>query len=882
MDYAAAAQQEASAVYQTLGTKLSGLSPAEAMVRLVKDGPNELPERQYRPWWQIVWHQFRNPLIWLMGLATLISVVIGEEVDAAVILFTTLLNITIGAGQELQSERILADLRNLAKPRALVQREGISSINADKLVIGDIVLLEEGSRVPADGRLVISYGLAIDESTFTGESLPVSKQTNPITNNPELKQAINCVFMGTIVTHGRGTMVVIATGQKTELGQLAQTLEQASQPLSPLGEQVGRLTSWLVRAILVALAILLFAGWINHLPTDELLLTAISVAVAALPEGLPLLVTIVLVFGIKNLARHKALVRRTEAVETLGQVQILMTDKTGTLTKNQLKVSQLLLPERRRWRVEPADTIRATDSAFSPIWNAIYHANGASASDWNQNPDPIDRALMGYARQWPLERTAGRQTKIGELPFDSTTKIMAAVYRLTSRQARVYLKGSPDSIIKLCGWLAIKGGQRRLTVADRRAFRHAWQSVARNGEKLIATAQLELTHSEWESISTSRPAALKAWQGRGVLSGAVSFADELRPEAAQTVADAQAAGVRVVMVTGDNKIVASAIGQKVGLRGPAVAELPASRRERRAVLDRCDIYADVTPKRKLELVKAWQQLGFVVSMTGDGVNDTPALAAADCGLALGSTGTDLAKDAADIVILNDNLATVIRAIGQGRTTFRNVQRVIAFLISTNLSELSVLVFGTLAAGAWPLPLLPIQLLWINLVTDSFSVIPLAIEPDHEDTMSRPPRRRSDPIISPLVAGHMATATLASTIATVLAFGLTWRWTADESLSRTMAFTVMVGCQLMTLLATRSFKTPLKLTHITANPSLSIAFVGGWLLQITVVSLPLTTRWLRLTPLSAQLWFAAIFLTTLPILALEIRKRGLLRNPQATR
>lgn len=882
MDYSDAAQQEAAAVCRALGSRSTGLTVAEATARWLRDGPNEIPERQWRPWWQIAARQAANPLIWLMLLATVVSFLIGERLDSLVILFTTVLNIVIGTGQELQSERILADLRSLAEPETLVQREALRRVAARQLVVGDVVVLEEGSRVPADGRLISTFGLSVDESAFTGESLPVSKTADPLTVKPDLKQATNCLFMGTIVTHGRGTMVVTAVGLGTELGQLTQALERAKAPRSPLMIQIDNLTSWLIKAIGVALIILIFAGWINHLPTGELLLTMISVAVAALPEGLPLLVMIVLVFGIRNLARRKALVRQTEAVETLGQVQILMTDKTGTLTKNQLAVSHVLLPERKKWRVLIAADIRSTDSAFSPLWNAIYHANDAPASRWEAHPDPIDRALMAYARRWPLDRAAGRQTKIGELPFDSTTKVMAAVFRQTPRRAKVYLKGSPDAIVRLCGWISVAGGRRRLSVADRRAFRRAWQSLARQGQKLIATAELELTHEEWEKLSTSRAAALTAWRGRALLTGALGFADELRPEATRTIKEARDAGIRVIMVTGDNKVVATAIGRQVGLRGPAVTDLPANAADRRALLDRCDIFAEVTPQRKLELVRAWQNRGYVVAMTGDGVNDTPALAAADCGLALGTTGTDLAKDAADIVILNDNLATMIKAIGQGRTTFRNIQRVVGFLIATNIAELAVLFLGTLLAGAWPLPLLPIQILWINLVTDSFSVIPLAIEPDHDDVLRRPPRRRHDPLINPLVSGHIATTAIWCTVGAIVGFGLAWRLTGDVTTARTVAFSIVVGSQLMALLATRSLKTPLRAADLTSNPALLISFLGGWLLQFVIVTLPGLAGWLRVAPLSSQWWLTVLLLSFLPLFALEARKRLRLRNPQAAR
>lgn len=876
MDYRQAARQTPEEVCAALRVTEQGLTDEAAAARRAKQGFNSLPEPTRIGLLHLCLKQLRSPLIWLLGLAALISWFVGEITDGFVILATTVLNAIIGVSQELQSARIMADLRQLTRPTALVSRQGHNrTIPAEQLVEGDVILLEEGARIPADARLLTSFGLLVDESTFTGESLPVEKEAAARPPVDNTRQAVNCVFQGTNVLRGRGAAVVFATGPRTQLGELAVSLESAAPPPSPLEVQVAALTKLFVRIIGGVLVVMLLVGWINQLPAETLLLTAISVAVAALPEGLPLLLTVVLVFGIRQLAQQRALVRRTEAVETLGQVQLLLTDKTGTLTKNQLAVHHVVLPTKTGYQTWEAKDVSPFTVGFSRLWRVLFYANDSSAHSWQEHPDPVDRAAMGFAHAFQLETTKTWR-KLGEFPFDSETKIMATVFQVSPRKAHVFLKGAPHELLALCRYANGPAGIRTITPKERRHIQQAWQQLAGVGEKIVVCADLDTSPEEWHKVERSRAGALKLWQGRATLLGIVSFSDEIRAETRRTIAQAQRAGIRVVMATGDNSLVAEAVGAQVGLSGNALSELPRAAKERAVALSTTNVFAGVTPTLKLELVQAWQKQGLVVAMTGDGVNDTPALSAADCGLCLGRTGTDLAKDASDIVLLDDNLKTVIKAVEQGRTTFRNIQRVIAFLLATNLAELSVIILATLTASAWPLPLLPVQILWVNLVTDSFSIIPLALEPAHEDTMRRPPRGRRDPLLTSLVKGHIVTSAVAITFATLVSYGLALHRLNNLDQARTVAFLVLVGSQLFGLLTTRSLKQSAFAPGQPRNPATLWIFGLGWLLQILIVLLPATRHWLRLELLPPTWWAGAVLCSTFVFIALEVRKIVFLR------
>lgn len=821
----------------------NGLTLVAARARWHETGPNELPQPTVSSAWVILARQFTNVLILLLVIAASVSWLVGRHQDTVFIIIALLLNAAIGFWHEYQSARIVASLNELAAPTARTRRNReLKTIPASELVPGDIVLLNAGDRVPADARLITSVGLEVDESSLTGESLPQLKEAIVIKQPQRLLDLKNTVLMGTHVVRGRGVALIVATGGATQIGIINQSIAAAKTPVSPLQEQIAGFTK--KAAIIISLVTLglFLVGILTGQPLQSMLLSSISLAVAAIPEGLPVLVTVVLVIGIRKMAEERALVKKLSAVETLGQVQVLMTDKTGTLTQNSMAVSAVLLLQHQKWQHLAADTITGkTVGIIKPLQAAVLANEIVNRQNTAKYVDPIDQALLDFAE--PLIDSAALRHKyptLHEIPFDSEQKLMASLHQTAANEVVVFLKGAPQVLRSLC-----PGSQRQW-----------WREVVKissQGEKVIATGECRLTLAEVKRVNFETKALLTLMRDRVQLTGVIALSDALRPESASTIALAQKAQIRVVMATGDLKPIAYNIAQRLNIH-------------------RADVRAEITPVDKLNLISQLQKQHLTVAMTGDGVNDAPALKQADVGLAMGYRGSDVAKAAADIVILDDSIDTIIKAIRSGRTIFRNIQRVISYYLATNIAEVTIVGLSILSAGLLPLPLLPVHILWINLVTDGFTVLPLAFEPDHEDAMSQPPRHRHQPLLPPYFWRYIWFTNFVLLALTIVAFLFSLRLTQDLFVSQSVAFSVLALGQIFNFLNARSIKQSFFKLGLNSNPATLISFFGSLVLHYAIFLIPSFRTYISLAPLSLRVLLLLTVYSSLAFWLMELYKR----------
>jgi Ca2+-transporting ATPase len=838
-----------------------GLTGAEAAARRQRFGPNRVQEHRRRPLWRMFLTQLADFMILVLIAAALISGMIGSLVDTLAIVVIVLLNAVIGLVQEYRAERAMAALKRMAAPGARVRRDGRErDIPAADLVPGDVVLLEAGNVPPADLRLVEAAALQVDESALTGESQPVQKSTAPLDDGdaPPGERA-NMVFKGTQVTQGRATGVITATGMHTELGRIAALLQTGGQARTPLQQRLARFGRRLALAVLAICAVIFVAGLARGEPAGLMFLTAVSLAVAAIPEALPAVVTISLALGARKMARQHALIRHLPAVETLGSVTFICTDKTGTLTENRMRaeafwaagemLESLPSPTTEPWR--------ALGLAMA-LNNDIRRREGGSLAG-----EPTEVALAQAALAAGLERSRLEQSRprIGELPFDAERKRMTTLHR-DGDAVIAYTKGAPERVLACCTRLLAADGER---VLDSRAALQQAEQLAARGYRVLAFARRHLARL---------PEPLDATVEKQLtLLGLVGLLDPPRPEAACAVELCRSAGITPVMVTGDHPATALAIARRLGIASD----------DTRVVTGRDlaggagdsgwwteippPVFARVSPAHKIDIVDALQRHGQYVAMTGDGVNDAPALKRADIGVAMGGKGTDVAREAADMVLLDDNFATIVAAVREGRRIYDNVRKFIKYTMTSNAGEIWTLFLAPFLG--LPIPLLPIHILWINLVTDGLPGLALTAEPGEPDLMRRPPRPPREPIFAHGMWQHILWAGVL--IGGLSIFAQAWALHTGSAHWQTMVFTVLTLSQLVHALAIRSESRSLWSAGLLSNVPLLGALALTLLLQLATIYVPLLNPVFHTDPLTAAELGFCLGLPWVVLLAVEAEK-----------
>lgn len=846
-----------------------GLTAQMAAERLAQKGRNELAETDGKKslFWRFL-AQFDDFMILLLLGAAVVSVVIsrlsGENdvLDAVMILGIVVLNAALGLFQESKAEKALEALKKMAAPHARVIRDGIvREVPAAEVVPGDLLLLETGDAVCADGRVVESRSLKTEESALTGEALPVEKTSvGGLPEETATGDRKNMVLAGGYVVYGKGKVLVTATGMDTEMGRIAAMLSHTSDSMTPLQKKLEQTGKQLGIGALAICALIFCMGILQEKPPFSMFMTAVSLAVAAIPEGLPAIVTIVLAMGTSRMSEKHTIVRRLSAVETLGGAQVICSDKTGTLTQNRMQVTTWTDYSHREPKNED---LRET------VANLFALCNDCNVSDGNLQGEPTEKALGEYAQSMGIDFAALRRDmpRVGEIPFSSARKRMTTLHKTEDGWISV-TKGAPDILLEKCAFCMEGSGQ--VPFDSRR------KSMARmvNGE--MAAQALRVVAVAFRQWSEKPPLTEEALERNLVFAGMVGMVDPPRPEVKEAVHLCRQAGIRPVMITGDHVLTAEAIGRELGIyqKGDCAvtgAELDKmSDKELETAAETCTVFARVAPEHKVRIVQAFQKRGNVVAMTGDGVNDAPALKTADIGCAMGKSGTEVAKGASDLILTDDNFATIVEAVREGRGIYDNIRKAVHFLLSSNIGEI-LTIFVAMLLG-WAAPLLPIQLLWVNLVTDSLPAIALGIEPAEENIMERPPRKNTGSLFGDGLGGRILLEGVMIGVLALLAFGIGHVYFDQEdgyAIGRTMAFAVLSLSQLVHAFNMRGEGSLGKLPFC-SNKWLLMAFVVGATLQCVVIMMPPLAGVFQVVPLNGEQWLltAALALAPLPLVELE--------------
>ena len=858
-----------------------GLTSAQALERLARHGPNRLPETPLRSPWRVLLGQFKSILILILIGAAALAALVGSIKDAVVILAVVVINALVGFYQEYRAERSLDALKSMLPIKARVRRDGISHvISADEVVPGDILLLEAGDSVAADGRLSVAAGLEIDESALTGESQPASKQVAllAVVDAP-LGDRFNLAYMNTLLTRGRAELIVTATGLRAEMGRLSQELAATEEVATPLQVQLDRLGKRLGAIALTLVALLSFLQLLRGAGLVHIVLDAIALSVAAMPEGLPVVVTVTLALGMHKMARQHAIVKRLASVETLGCTTVICSDKTGTLTLNQMTARTFFYAGRRfdvsgeGYLAQGTITVaagNADDVDIVPLLVPMVACNDSHVDDGKVIGDPMEAALLVLAAKGGVKRDQVDHDlpRLAELPFDSAHKFMATFHR-DGDWVQVFVKGAPDVLLARCEQWRVSGAQQPLDESGKRQIDEDYQALGERGLRGLLVASRTLPASAFDAVGD-----LSTWVDELCFIGLVGLMDPPRPEAKQAIAECGQAGIAVKMITGDHQTTASVIASELGLQGRTVSGAELDRMDAAqlaAAIDEIAVFARVTPAHKVKIVRALQAKGHVVAMTGDGVNDAPALKQADIGVAMGISGTAVAKEAATMVLTDDNFATIVSAVRHGRTLYDNILKFVRFQLSTTIGAILTVFIAPLAG--LPEPFTALQILWVAIIMDGPPAVSLALDAARPGIMNEPPRPRAEPVL-PLarvtrVFAHgimMMVGTL-----TVLYYGL---HTGSEDRALTLAFTTFVLFQFFNVFNARSENDSAFNAYFFDNRMLWISLVCTLVLQAVAVHWIPASHIFGTTGMAWADWGIAIGVASSVLLLEETRKLGL--------
>jgi len=872
-------------VFKSLDTTHSGISEGKSKERLHRYGPNELTEKGKTPAIVVFLRQFASPLIYILLIAALIEfIVMHKPTDAAVILTVLIANSVIGFIQESRAERAMEALKRLAVPHAKVLRQGtVTKIFASQLVPGDVIVLEAGDKVPVDARLIEAASLSVDESILTGESVPVEKFTGAIEGKATIADMGNMAHMGCAIVNGRGLAVVTDTGMNTEIGKITTQVQETKPPPTPLQRNVTRLGRYIGILVLSIVAVLIVIGLAKGYGFEEMFTLAVAAAVSAIPEGLPVMVTVVLALGMKRMVKRHALIRKLTAVETMGAVTAICSDKTGTLTESEMTLRQVYLSDR---------TIEITGAGYRPEGEfmennqKLDHQNDESfllalrisalcndsmlKSDGDKYQllgDPTEGALLVAALKAGLKQKTlqEEQPRLAEMPFTSEKRYMATLHPCGDGNAVTYVKGSVDKVLAMTRQILVNGIPQEMSSERKNEIEQKNLQMASKALRVMALAYTECSPAP-EKLSH------EYLDGNLTLVAIVGMIDPPRQEAKKAIADCKRAGIKVMMITGDQEATAVAIAEELGLPpGEAVTGLELGQMSDEQLserIERISVFARVEPIHKLRIVNAMKSKGYTVAVTGDGVNDGPALRAADIGIAMGIKGTDVAREASDMVLTNDNFASIVAAVEEGRVIFSNIRRSVFFLLSTSMGELFTWITAILIGI--PLPVVAVQILWINLVTDGVITIPLGLEPKHRNVLEEPPRRTKSGIVYSGMLWRMAFIALFMSVGTIFIFR--WELTRvglDEA--RTIAFTMLVAIQWFNALNARSDQQSLFKLGLLSNRLLLGGIGLAIILQVMVIYAPPFQKLFYTVPLDLGDWGVVVLMAVGILIIEEIRK-----------
>jgi Ca2+-transporting ATPase len=902
-------QVEIGQAVQMLESDLcKGLDDSQVKAKREKFGSNELEEETGKPIWSMFLDQFKEFLVILLFIAAIVSGFLGEWFDSGVIMAIVILNAVIGVFQEYKAEQSLAALKRLSAPLAKILRNGhVKPIPAQELVPGDIIILEAGDFVPADARLIEAVNLKIEEAALTGESVPAEKTDAVFTQELPLGDQKNLAFMGTVVTYGRGKAIVVNTGMSTEIGRIADLIKQAIPEPTPLQQKLAEFGKYLGTLAILVCALIFILGWLRGENLTAMFLTSVSLAVAAIPEGLPAIVTIVLAIGVQRLAKQRAIIRKLPAVETLGAATVICSDKTGTLTQNQMTVKKVFAAG--KWH-------EVTGQGYNPSGEFLDNGKPASVGegplktlllcgalcndalleeDWKEDEqtwkiigDPTEGALVVAAAKAGIDQEllAKKYERVYEIPFDSDRKLMTTIIKgglpdshlkkietESPKGLWAITKGAPDIVLSRCSSVLTADGIKDLTPQLTEELMKHNGAMAQDALRVLGVAVRRMPEANRIDLKTV--------EAEMTFIGFWGMIDPPRPEVKDSIAECRSAGIKPVMITGDHRDTATAIARELGLlredelvlTGQELDNIGDDELNRKA--EKISVYARVSPQHKVRIVNIFRNKGHVVAMTGDGVNDAPALKRADIGAAMGITGTDVAKSASEMVLADDNFATIVGAVREGRVIYENIKKSVYFLLSCNIGE----IFGILLAILFqlPVPLLAIQILWVNLVTDSFPALALGMEPAEPGIMKRKPRRKEEGIF---VKGMKRTIVFEGFLIgalTILAFYIGVNYNGSIEQGRTMAFATLSLSQLFHVFNFRSVRNSIYNKGMAVNKYLLGAAVFSGMVQLAVMLIPAFRTVFKVVPLDLNHWLTVIVFAIATIPLVEIWKLVFLRR-----